>query len=187
METISLIYSILGAPRGCVLPFAYAVDLTADCLFKQHMSMEKFKLSDVCRQVAERLPYQLNPRSVESEVGRWANRCLKKIVKEGVAEVSLLRQMECGLHCDGACAGCSAKPPQEILALASNAVGAEPGDFVEVEPAGGRNISTSVAVFLLPCVGLGAGYALGMYVLGLNDLTSMLTAALGLHSFDLMI
>ena len=97
-----------------------------------------------------------------------------------MAEVSLLRQMECGLHCDGACAGCSAKPPQEILALASNAVGAEPGDFVEVEPAGGRNISTSVAVFLLPCVGLGAGYALGMYVLGLNELTSMLTAALGL-------
>ena len=108
------------------------------------------------------------------------NAIVKKIVGEGVAEVSLLRQMECGLHCDGACAGCSAKPPQEILALASNAVGAEPGDFVEVEPAGGRNISTSVAVFLLPCVGLGAGYALGMYVLGLNDLTSMLTAALGL-------
>ena len=108
------------------------------------------------------------------------NAIVKRLVQEGVAEVSLLRQMECGLHCDGACAGCSAKPPQEILALASNAVGAEPGDFVEVEPAGGRNISTSVAVFLLPCVGLGAGYALGMYVLRLNDLTSMLTAALGL-------
>ncbi len=108
------------------------------------------------------------------------NAIVKRLVQEGVAEVSLLRQMECGLHCDGACAGCSAKPPQEILALASNAVGAEPGDFVEVEPASGRNISTSVAVFLLPCVGLGAGYALGMYVLGLNDLTSMLTAALGL-------
>ncbi len=108
------------------------------------------------------------------------NAIVKRLIQEGVAEVSLLRQMECGLHCDGACAGCSAKPPQEILALASNAVGAEPGDFVEVEPAGGRNISTSVAVFLLPCVGLGAGYALGMYVLGLNELTSMLTAALGL-------
>ena len=108
------------------------------------------------------------------------NAIVKRLIQEGVAEVSLLRQMECGLHCDGACAGCSAKPPQEILALASNAVGAEPGDFVEVEPAGGRNISTSVAVFLLPCVGLGAGYALGMYALGLNDLTSMLTAALGL-------
>ena len=108
------------------------------------------------------------------------NAIVKKIIREGVAEVSLLRQMECGLHCDGACAGCSAKPPQEILALASNEIGARPGDFVEVEPAGGRNISTSVVVFVLPCVGLGLGYALGLNVLHLGELTSMLTAALGL-------
>ena len=108
------------------------------------------------------------------------NAIVKKIVREGVAEVSLLRQMECGLHCDGACAGCSAKPPQEILALASNGIGAKPGDFVEVEPAGGHNISTSVAVFLLPCVGLGLGYALGVNLLRLGEVTSLLTAALGL-------
>ena len=108
------------------------------------------------------------------------NAIVKKIVQDGVAEVSLLRQMECGLHCDGACAGCTAKPPQEILALASNSIGAKPGDFVEVEPAGGRNISTSVAVFVLPCVGLGLGYALGLYGLHLGELASMLTAALGL-------
>lgn len=108
------------------------------------------------------------------------NAIVKKIVREGVAEVSLLRQMECGLHCDGACAGCTAKPPQEILALASNGIGAEPGDFVEVEPAGGRNISASVAVFLLPCVGLGLGYALGMSVLRLDEIASLLTAAAGL-------
>lgn len=108
------------------------------------------------------------------------NAIVKKIVGEGVAEVSLLRQMECGLHCDGACAGCSAKPPQEILALASNAVGAKPGDFVEVEPSGGRNISASVAVFLVPCIGLGLGYALGLYLLRLGELASMLTALLGL-------
>ena len=94
------------------------------------------------------------------------NAIVKKIVREGVAEVSLLRQMECGLHCDGACAGCSAKPPQEILALATNGIGAKPGDFVEVEPSDGHNISPSVAVFLLPCVGLGVGYALGV-LLGL--------------------
>ena len=93
------------------------------------------------------------------------NAIVKKIVGDGVAEVSLLRQMECGLHCDGACAGCSAKPPQEILALASNSIGARPGDFVEVEPAGRRNISTSVVVFLLPCVGLALGYALVMELL----------------------
>ena len=108
------------------------------------------------------------------------NAIVKKIVSDGVAEVSLLRQMECGLHCDGACAGCSAKPPQEILALASNGIGAKPGDFVEVEPASGHNYSTSVAVFLLPCVGLGLGYALGLYVLQMGEVASMLTALLGL-------
>ena len=108
------------------------------------------------------------------------NAIVKKIIKEGVAEVSLLRQMECGLHCDGACAGCSAKPPQEILALASNAIGAKPGDFVEVEPSSRRNISTSVVVFLLPCVGLGLGYVLGTNLLHLSELTAMVTALLGL-------
>ena len=106
------------------------------------------------------------------------NAIVKKIVGEGVAEVSLLRQMECGLHCDGACAGCSAKPPQEILALAANSIGAKPGDFVEVEPADGHNISPSVAVFLLPCVGLGLGYALGANLQHLSELAAMATAAL---------
>ena len=108
------------------------------------------------------------------------NAIVKKIVRDGVAEVSLLRQMECGLHCDGACAGCSAKPPQEILALASNGIDARPGDFVEVEPASGHNYSASVIVFLLPCVGLGLGYALGLYLLHLGEVASMLTALLGL-------
>ena len=108
------------------------------------------------------------------------NAIVKKIVGEGMAEVSLLRQMECGLHCDGACAGCTAKPPQEILALASNGIGAKPGDFVEVEPSTGRNYSALAAVFLLPCVGLGLGYALGLYGLRLGELASMLTAVLGL-------
>lgn len=108
------------------------------------------------------------------------NAIVKKIVRDGVAEVSLLRQMECGLHCDGACAGCTAKPPQEILALASNPIGAQPGDVVEVEPSIGHNIGTSVVVFLLPCVGLGVGYVLGQSLLQLGDLAAMGTAVLGL-------
>lgn len=108
------------------------------------------------------------------------NAIVKKIVRDGVAEVSLLRQMECGLHCDGACAGCTAKPPQEILALASNPIGAQPGDVVEVEPSIGHNIGTSVVVFLLPCVGLGVGYVLGQSLLHLGDLAAMGTAVLGL-------
>ena len=108
------------------------------------------------------------------------NAIVKKIVSDDVAEVSLLRQMECGLHCNGACAGCSQKPKEEILALASNPVGAKQGDVVEVTPADGRNISASVVVFLLPCVGLGAGYVLGQGLLSLGDMASLATAAAGL-------
>ena len=108
------------------------------------------------------------------------NAVVKKIMGQDVAQVSLLRQMECGLHCDGACAGCGQKPKEEILALASNPVGARQGDVVEVTPADGRNISTSVIVFLLPCVGLGAGYVLGQSLLGLGDMAAMATAAAGL-------
>ena len=104
------------------------------------------------------------------------NAIVKKLVSDGVAEVSLLRQMECGLPC----AGCGQKPKEEILALASNPVGARQGDVVEVTPADGRNISTSVIVFLLPCVGLGAGYVLGQSLLGLGDMAAMATAAAGL-------
>ena len=44
------------------------------------------------------------------------NAIVKQRIGEGVVQVSLLRQMECGLHCDGACAGCTQKPTQEILA-----------------------------------------------------------------------
>lgn len=108
------------------------------------------------------------------------NAVVKKIIKEGVVEVSLLRQMECGLHCDGACEGCGQKPKEEILALASDTIGVEPGDVVEVEPTSGHNIGTSVVVFFLPCVGLCAGYMLGQSLLSLGDVAAVGTAFLGL-------
>ena len=108
------------------------------------------------------------------------NAIVKKIIKENVVEVSLLRQMECGLHCDGACAGCGQKPKEEILALASNSIQAKPGDMVEVTPAGGHNISTSVVVFLLPCVGLAVGYVLGQSLFHLDEITALGTAVIGL-------
>lgn len=108
------------------------------------------------------------------------NALVKKYVSDGVVEVSLMRQMECGMHCSGQCEGCGQKPTEEVLALASNSINARPGDFVEVEPTGGHNISTSFIVFLLPCIGLGAGYALGQALLGLGDLAALGTAVLGL-------
>ena len=108
------------------------------------------------------------------------NAIVKEIVKEGVVRVSLLRQMECGMHCDGACAGCSQKPTEEILALADNTIGAKPGDFVEVEPTGVGNISISFIVFLLPCIGLALGYVFGQSFLGLGETSALLTALAGL-------
>ena len=108
------------------------------------------------------------------------NAVVKEIIKEGVVRVSLMRQMECGMHCDGACAGCTQKPTEEILAMASNDIGAKPGDFVEVEPTGVGNISVSVIVFLLPCIFLALGYVAGQALLGLGEAAALLTALVGL-------
>ena len=108
------------------------------------------------------------------------NALVKKIVSDGVVEVSLMRQLECGMHCSGQCEGCGQKPTEEILALATNPINAHPGDYVEVEPADGHNLSTSMIVFALPCIGLGVGYAVGQAVLGLNDFAALGTAVLGL-------
>lgn len=108
------------------------------------------------------------------------NAIVKRVIDEAVVEVNLLRQTECGLHCDGACEGCSQKPPQDIVATASNTIGAKPGDFVEVEPSIGHNIGTSAVVFLLPCIGLGAGYLVGQTVLSLSEAAALGTAVAGL-------
>ena len=53
-----------------------------------------------------------------------------------------------------------------------------PGDVVEVEPTGGHNLVTPVVVFLLPCVGLVAGYLAGQSM-GLGEGACLGMAALG--------
>ena len=104
---------------------------------------------------------------------------VKKQVREGVVEVSLLRQVECGLSCGGNCAGCMQKPQGELLALASDPIGTKPGERVEVEPSAGHSIGLSMLVFALPCVFLVLGYVVGSAV-GLGELPSVGTAAIGL-------
>ena len=75
------------------------------------------------------------------------NAIVKKVVHPGVVEVSLMRQMECGLSCSS-CEGCPQRPKEEILALASDPQGgAKPGDWVEVEPASGSAIGFALLVF----------------------------------------
>ena len=104
---------------------------------------------------------------------------VKKEIREGLAEVSLLRQVECGLSCGGNCASCMQKPQGEILALASNPIGATPGEVVEVAAAEVGGIGPAILVFAVPCICLALGYLLGQ-ALGFGEMPSVGMAALGL-------
>ena len=108
------------------------------------------------------------------------NAIVKSITGEKVAQVSLLRQVECGLSCNGNCEGCGMKPKGELLAMASNEIGAQPGDLVEVETTTGNSIGIAAIVYLLPCITLGAGYVVGQAVFLLGEVAALGTAAVGL-------
>ena len=103
---------------------------------------------------------------------------VKRILSSGAAEISLMRQLECGLSCKS-CEGCPQKPTDEILALAENAVGAGPGDVGEVQSNSGNAIGIAALGYLVPCVFLVLGYLLGAG-LGLGEGLCVLAAFLGL-------
>lgn len=88
---------------------------------------------------------------------------VKRIVSPGVAEVSLMRQMECGLSCKS-CEGCPQKPKDEVLALADFKAEVKAGDVVEVEPNSGSSVGTAALVYLVPCITLVLGYLLGSWL-----------------------
>ena len=103
---------------------------------------------------------------------------VKRILSFGTAEISLMRQLECGLSCKS-CEGCPQKPKDEVLALAENPVDAKPGDVVEVESNAGNAIGIAALVYLVPCVFLVLGYLLGAG-LGVGEGLSVLMAFWGL-------
>ena len=105
------------------------------------------------------------------------NAVIKRIMKENVAEISLLRQMDCK-NCDS-CNGCSQKPQTELLAMASNQIGAKVGDVVEVESIAGSSIGIAVIVYVIPCVFLLLGYFLGQAI-GLSEMVSVGVGGLGI-------
>lgn len=108
------------------------------------------------------------------------NAVVKQTLPSGLVQISLMRQMECGLSCTGSCESCGMKPSEELLAIAANSVGALPGDIVEVESTAGGAIGVSVLVYLLPCVTLAAGYLAGQYLLRLSETAALLPALAGL-------
>ena len=88
------------------------------------------------------------------------NAVVKKTVAPSVAEISLMRQLECGLSCKS-CDGCPQRPKEEILALADNPMNAVAGDVVEVVSTSGSSIGIAALVYLVPCIGLMLGYLVG--------------------------
>lgn len=105
------------------------------------------------------------------------NAVIKRIVNEEVAEISLLRQMDCK-NCAN-CNNCAQKPGTELLAMASNKIGAKVGDVVEVESVAGSSIGIAVIVYVLPCVFLMLGYFLGQAV-GLGEFASVGMGGIGI-------
>ena len=102
---------------------------------------------------------------------------VKRIVSDDVAEVSLMRQMNCK-DCSN-CTVCTQKPTTDLLAMASNTIGAKVGDMVEVESAAGSSIGIAVLVYGLPCVFLILGYFLGQ-ALGMSEIGSVAMGGLGI-------
>ena len=103
---------------------------------------------------------------------------VKRILSPGLAEISLMRRLECGLNCKS-CEGCPQKPTDEILAVADNAGNVKAGDVVEVESNSGSAIGIAALVYLVPCIFLILGYLLGAR-LGLSEGLCVLLAFVGL-------
>ena len=82
MEPTILLRDIVGAARGCILPMAHAVDITAELLFNQHVALDDLKLCEICALVAQRLENPPKPNSLAKYIERWANRCWYRIRKD---------------------------------------------------------------------------------------------------------
>lgn len=91
---------------------------------------------------------------------------VKRILSDGLAEVSVTRQGACSHNCAD-CAGCSTAVMPTLTARAQNRVGAQTGDLVLVETSSAKVLQTAAFVYLVPMVLLIAGYLAGQ-ALGLS-------------------
>ena len=103
---------------------------------------------------------------------------VKRLLTQSLAQVSLMRQLECGLSCKS-CEGCPQKPTDELLATADNTVvQAQPGDVVEVRSNTASVYAAVFYAFILPCVGLIVAYLLAAYM-GVHQLSCILISFSG--------
>lgn len=82
---------------------------------------------------------------------------VKRVFEDNSAEVCVTRQTACGRNCTS-CEGCMLSG--EIVAIAANDAGAEPGQRVIISSESGKVFSAVFLVYLLPVFLFIIGYAL---------------------------
>ena len=93
-------------------------------------------------------------------------------------ELSIMRQSACGHDCSKCGAGCSMMTPQEVLVVADDPVGVQPGDTVTVESSTGKMMKAAVVVYAVPLVLFFALYVI-LDTLGAEESVSTAGAILG--------
>ena len=76
---------------------------------------------------------------------------VNRLLPGGRAEIAVKRKSACGHDCSKCGGGCSEMLVQsEVKAVASNPLGAQPGDTVRVESRSGQVLWIAAVVYLLP-------------------------------------
>lgn len=102
---------------------------------------------------------------------------VKKILPEGKALVSVIRESSCGKNC-ASCGGCSEKNV-EVNAIADNLCDACEGDLVSVETPTSEVLRLVCAVYLLPTL-LMIALCITASALGASEGVTIICGALGL-------
>ena len=84
---------------------------------------------------------------------------IRQLNADGSAQVILIRQSACSGDCHK-CSGCGAAQ-ETLIFTAKNPIGAQPGDFVNVEAESGPVLRAAAVMYMLPLVLFFAGYLLG--------------------------
>ena len=82
-----------------------------------------------------------------------------RLLPDGRAEVSVKRQSACGHDCSKCGGGCSElMVSSTVSVIATNGIGARPGDMVTVESATSGVLGAAVMVYVVPFLLFFAGY-----------------------------
>ena len=105
-----------------------------------------------------------------------------RLLPDGQAEVSVKRQSACGHDCSKCGGGCSELMVSSTVAvIASNGIGAQPGDMVTVESSTSGVLGAAVMVYVVPFLLSFIGY----FAAAAIQPSGFVSAAVGIAGFAL--